>query len=210
MERLHGPGLPFARAMLAARTAHEWAHLAVDAGWVPCTVDDAVRVSRVAALAAEVEAVIAAAPPAIRGLTAPDLAQRAGASASVGESLAGIVLGRMPDYQANLVATRFLDPIEREVYVRHNVRALRHEYPPARLWPMLMRYLYEYQYLGFSGVQDRRRYLVSSTWFDRDFLASGALDEPAFDRLAARVAALCASYAIDPTRIRATTEVKGR
>ena len=38
MERLHGPPLPYARAMLGARTVHEWAHLAVEAGWVPRTV----------------------------------------------------------------------------------------------------------------------------------------------------------------------------
>lgn len=111
----------------------------------------------------------------------------------------------MPDYQANLVAMRFLDATEREVYVRHNVRALRHEYPPARLWPMLMRYLYEYQYLGFSRVKDRRGYLASSTWFDRDFFETGALEEAAFERLAACVARICACYAVDPTRIRLTS-----
>ncbi|MCW5891311.1 MAG: hypothetical protein KIT14_12275 [bacterium] len=32
MERLHGPPLPYARAMVAARAAHEWAHLADTAG----------------------------------------------------------------------------------------------------------------------------------------------------------------------------------
>jgi hypothetical protein len=202
MERLRGPGLPFARAMLAARTVHEWAHLAVDAGWVPRTVDDAGWQARVRALASDLERAVATAPPAIQALTAAERARLAAGGASVGEALTAIVLSRMPDYQANLVAMRILDPIEREVYVRHNVRSLRHEYAPARLWPMLVRYLYEYQYLGFSAVEDRRAFFLRSTWFGRDYLASGALDEPAFDRLAQHVAALCAAFTVDGRRIR--------
>jgi len=202
MERLHGPDLPFARAMLAARTAHEWAHLAVDAGWVPRVVDDATWEARVRAFATELDRAVAAAPSAIQARTAADRARLTAGGGSVGEALAGIVLGRMADYQANLVAMCLLDPVEREVYVRHNVRTLRHEYPPARLWPMLARYLYEYQYLGFSAVEDRHAFFVRSTWFDRDYFASGALDAPTFDRLAAHVAALCAAHAIDGARIR--------
>src|SRR5262249_49317322 len=117
-------------------------------------------------------------------------------------SLTDILLARVPDYQANLVARRFLTNDELEVYVRHNVRALRHEYPPARLWRMLIRYLYEYQYLAFSGVEDRRTYFVASTWFDRDFLATAALDDERFDRLTAAVAAICACYAVDESKFR--------
>ena len=65
IDRLHGPALPYARAMLGARTVHEWAHLAVDAGWVPLAVPAAELAQRVAALAARLEALIAAAPNAI-------------------------------------------------------------------------------------------------------------------------------------------------
>src|SRR4029077_20269193 len=64
MERLRGPALPFARAMLAARTMHEWAHLAVDAGWVRRSVDADGWRERVAALAA---ALGAGGPDAARG-----------------------------------------------------------------------------------------------------------------------------------------------
>ncbi len=202
MERLRGPSPPFARAMLAARTAHEWAHLAVDAGWVPRVVDAATYGARVRTLARALDGVVTAAPPAIRALTAADVAALAATAASVGEALAAIVVDRMPDYRANLVAMRVLDAVEREVYVRHNVRTLRPEYPPARLWPMLARYLYEYQYLGFSAVHDRRTYLARSTWLDRDVFETGVLDEPTFDRLADHVAALCACYAVDASRIR--------
>ena len=200
MERLRGPVLPYARAMLAARTVHEWAHLVVDAGWVPLVVAERERADRIAAFAAEMEAVIAAAPAAIRAITAPDVAELTASGEALGRGLARIVLDRMPDYQANLVARRFLADAEREVYVRHNVRALRHEFPPVRLWRMLARFLYEYQYLGFSAVDDARSYFLRSTWFDRDFLESGALDGASFDRLAARVAVLCDCYAVDASR----------
>lgn len=71
-------------------------------------------------------------------------------------ALTRLLLTRMPDYQANLIARRFLSVAEHETYVRHNVRTLRAQYPPARLWRMLIRYLYEYQYLGFSAVGDPR------------------------------------------------------
>jgi hypothetical protein len=200
MERLRGPALPYARAMLAARTVHEWAHLAVDAGWVPLVVGEREFADRIAAFAAAVDTTAAAAPAAIRALTAADVAQLTRGGESLGRVLARIVLDRVPDYRANLVGRRFLAEAEREAYVRHNVRSLRHEYPPARLWPMLARYLYEYQYLRFSAVGDARTYFLRSTWFDRDFLETGVLDDTSFDRLAACVAALCDGYAVDASR----------
>jgi hypothetical protein len=201
MERLRSPALPFARAMLAARTMHEWAHLAVDAGWVRRSVDADGWRERVAALAAAFDAVVAGAPTAVRAATADDVARLTADGSSVGAALAAVVEGRMPDYEANLVAMPLLAPLEREVYVRHNVRTLRLEYPPGRLWPMLARYLYEYQYLGFSGTTGRGTYFTRSTWFDDDFFRTGILGEATFHDLAARVAALCASYAVDETRI---------
>jgi hypothetical protein len=200
MERLRGPALPYARAMLAARTVHEWAHLVVAAGWVPLVVAADELRTRVEAFVAEVDGAVAAASPSVRALTATDTAELAASDGSVGRALARIVLDRMPDYRANLVAQRLLTPVELETYVRHNVRALRHEYPPARLWRMLARHLYEYQYLRFSAVDDARTYFLRSTWFDRDYLESGALDETRFDGLAACVAALCDCWAIDASR----------
>ncbi|TMA79040.1 MAG: hypothetical protein E6J72_12540 [Deltaproteobacteria bacterium] len=201
MERLRGPTLPYARAMLAARTMHEWAHLVDAAGWVPLVVTEADHRARVDAFAAAADAAVAAASTSIRALTAADVAELTASDGSVGRALARIVVERMPDYRANLVARRVLSPVELETYVRHNVRALRHEYPPARLWRMLARYLYEYQYLRFSGVDHARTYFLRSTWFDRDYLESGALDATRFDELAARVAALCDCWEIDPSRL---------
>jgi hypothetical protein len=203
MERLAGPPLPYGRHMLGARTAHEWAHLADRAGWVPRTVLAARFAELKAALAGELDAVIAAAPARVRELTRADVRELA-AGGSAGTALTRILLTRMPDYRANLVARRFMSEPERETYVRHNVRTLRPEYAPGRLWRMLVRYLYEYQYLGpglgSRAIADPRGYLADSTWFDADFFASGALDEPRFDALAEGVARLCACYALDESR----------
>jgi hypothetical protein len=156
---------------------------------------------RVATLAEQLEAIVAAAPEPTRRVAADDLAALMAAEAApAGAALARVLLRRMPDFQANLLAARYLDEAERETYVRQNVRALRAEYPPPRLWRMLVRYLYEFQYLRFTAVADRRTFFVRSTWLDADFFDRGVLDEATFGRLADAVAALCDCYAIDESR----------
>jgi hypothetical protein len=195
MERYCGPALPYARAMLGARTIHEWAHLAVDAGWVPCGAGDDELAARQSRLAALLDRVIATLPASMRTLTVQDVAAAGG-----GTGLARLFLARISDYQANVLARRFLDPVEMETYIRHNIRTLRFAYPPPQLFRMLIRYLFELQYLGFSGVRDARAFLVRSTWFDADFFATGVLDEERFAALADAAAALCACYAVDETR----------
>ncbi len=205
MDRLHGPPLPYAREMVAARTAHEWAHLADAAGWVPRTVAGDEYAGLRSALAGALDAAIAAAPAAIRRVTEDDLAALA-VEGCAGTGLARLTLTRMPDYRANLVARDFLGDAERETYVRHNVRSLRAEYPPPLLWRMLVRHLFEYQYLGsalgMTGVADARAYFLHSTFFADDFLATGVLDGDRFDVLAAAVARLCACHAVDRARLR--------
>jgi hypothetical protein len=211
MERLQGPPLPFEREMLGARTAHEWAHLADTAGCVPRTVSRERYRELRAELAAELDAAIAAAPAAARRATATDLAHL-GRDGSAGATLARITLTRMPDYRANLVARAFMTEAEREIYVRHNVRTLRGEYPAPLLWRMLVHYLFEYQYLGralgFTRVEDPRSFFLSSTWFADDFLATGVLDERRFDALADAVARLCACHAVDTSRLRLPTPTR--
>jgi hypothetical protein len=205
MERLHGPPLPYAQAMLGARTAHEWGHLADAAGWVPRHPGPGNFTELRASLAAELDAVLAGAPPRVRQLTRVDLAALS-AGRSPGTALARILVTRMPDWRANLVARRLMCDDERETYVRHNIRTLRPEYPPPALWRMLVRYLYEYQYLGpgLASLEPRARraFFVESTWFDRDFFASGILDESRFTALAEAVARLCACYTVDESRFR--------
>jgi hypothetical protein len=206
MERRSGPPLPYARAMLGARTAHEWAHLADAAGFVPRAATRERWAELKAALATELDATIAAAPPAIRAKIRTDLATLARDAVSPGHALTRILLTRMPDYRANLVARLFMSEEERETYVRQNIRTLRPEHPPARLWRMLVRYLYEYQYLGrdlaLTAIPDPRYYLWHSTWFVDDFVTTRVLAESRFDTLAAAVAHLCASYAVDKAQLR--------
>src|SRR6185503_9088192 len=110
----------------------------------------------------------------IRALTGADLAE-VGHRATPADGLARIFLARISDYQANLLAQRFLGRDEIETYVRHNIRTLRFTYAPPQLFRMLIRYLFELQYLGFSAVPDPKTFLVLSTWFDTDFFATGIL-----------------------------------
>jgi hypothetical protein len=199
MERLCGPALPYARAMLGARTVHEWAHVAVDAGWVPCVVGDRELAARQGRLAEALYRVIAAIPTAFRAMTAQDLAD-VGAGGPPAEGLARSFLARISDYQANLLAQRFLDRSEIETYIRHNIRTLRLRYAPPQLFRMVIRYLFEFQYLSFSAVVDALTFFVRSTWFDADFFATGVLDGPRFTELVEAGAAICSCYAIDEAR----------
>ena len=210
IERLQGPALPYARAMLGARTVHEWAHLAVDAGWVPQTASPARVADLIQALSDQLAMIIAAAPETIRRQTAADLAALAGeekpgrdAAPVAARALVRILVTRLPDYQANLLSQRFLNEAERETYIRQNIRPLRAAYPPEQLWRMLARYLAEYAYLGFSAVPDPASYFRCSTWFENEFVAPGILDARRFDALTAAVRELCTTYTVDDTRFRA-------
>jgi hypothetical protein len=210
VDRLHGPALPYARAMLGARAVHEWAHRAVAAGWVPLAVSAAAQAARHAALAAELDAVIAAAPENVRAAAADDLSALAASERlPAGAALTAVLVRRMSDFQANLLAARYLDPTELETYVRHNVRTLRGVYGPARLWRMLIRYLYEFQYLRFSSVPDRRTFFVRSTWFDADFFDTCVLDAARFDSLTAAVGAICDCYTVDESKFFTTEDHRG-
>jgi hypothetical protein len=204
IERLQSPALPYARAMLGARAVHEWAHLAVQAGWVPSRVTTDRLGALAHDLAEQLERVIADAPSATRQQTARDLTALQTAATTPGTALVHILMARMPDYQANLLLQRFSKEIERETYVRQNIRTLRPEYTPDQLWRMLARYLMEFQYLRFSAVTDPRTFFLTSTWFDSDFLASGIFDDSQFDGLTAAVARICATYAVDESRFRRT------
>lgn len=204
MERLSGPALPYARAMLGARVFHEWAHLADEAGWVPAIVDERELARRGAALAASLETAVAECSPRLREPSSRDLEEIRGGR-PVGEALAELLLARLPDYRANLVAGRFMSESERETYARHNVRTLRYEYPAARLWRLLIRYLYEYQYLlphlGLTVIDDAYGYFAACTAFDADFVATGALTEERFHEITAALSQVCEAYAVDTGRI---------
>jgi hypothetical protein len=205
LERLGGPALPYARLMLAARTAHEWGHLADAGGCVPRWASDEQWHTDRRALAALLDEVVRDAPATVRRLTVADERDLA-RDRPLGEVLVRVFTSRLPDYRANLVARHLLLPAERETYVRQNVRTLAPEYALAQCWRLLIRYLFEYQYLqpalGMTAVAEPFAFFVGSTWFDRDFFATGILDAERFTRLAAAAARLCASYAVDPTTLR--------
>lgn len=200
IERLAAPSVPYARAMLGARTIHEWAHLAVDAGLVPRTLDEASWQGLLADFATLLDETIARAPRPVRERCAPDLRalSRVG---SPGSALAAIYASRIPDYQSNLVGFPFLSLAERESYVRQNVRPLAREYRPEQLWRQLVRTLYEYQYLSFSHIPDPRRFFAGTTRLEHDFFTCGALDGGRFDALCEAARALCVAHAVDAIRV---------
>jgi len=205
MERLIGPALPYARAMLGGRAWHEWAHLADSASWVSLRVSEEREAELRAAFAERIEDAIAGAPHAVRAAAADDLSALAG-KRTPGLALAELLVRRLPDYRTNLVARRFMSTDEAETYVRHNIRTLRPDYAPTQLWRMLIRYLYEVQYLGtalgLSCVPDPHAYFVHSTHFYEDFLASGVMNEERFAELSKDVAQICACYEVDEIRFR--------
>lgn len=197
IERLQGPAIPYARAMLGARTLHEWGHLAVDAGWVPRSVDDAGWSARRRALAGALDERIASLPKPVATIVKPDVARLSQAASTPGQALVDIFERRLPDYQANLLAVRYQDDAEREAYVRQNIRPLRRDYEASDVLRMLIRYIYELQYLGFSEVQDARAYFLEMTWFEADYFETDALDEAGFDALSAAARSLCDAHRID-------------
>jgi hypothetical protein len=205
MERLHGPALPYEHAMVGARTAHEWAHLADAAGWVPRVAAPEDWATLRAEFAAAIEDAIAQAPPSVRSRSAADVAALADGR-PVGVGLGRVLVTRMPDYRANLVTRRLMSDVEAETYVRHNVRTLRQDYRPEEVWRLVLRYLFEYQYLqpalGLTAVDDPRTFFLWSTGLADDLFATGVLDEARFDALGAIVGRLCGCYAIDATKLR--------
>ena len=171
-----------------------------------CDVSEESFAELMAAFAEAVENTIADAPHSIRAAAGDDLRALAGEHAP-GMTLAELLVKRMPDYRANLVARRFMSASEAETYVRHNIRTLRPDYTPRQLWRMLIRYLYEYQYLGpalgLTAIHDPYAYFVYSTSFYEDFLAPGVLDQKGFSGLSEAVARLCSCYSVDEDRFRA-------
>lgn len=204
MERLAGPALPYEALMVGARTAHEWAHLADAAGFVPRTLSAEDWAALRGELASALDDAIAHAPAAIRSRTAADLAELADGRPT-GVALGRLLVTRMPDYRANLVARALMSDDEAETYVRHNVRGLGAQYAPQQAWRLLLRYLFEYQYvgpaLGLTRIADPRAFFVTSTGLADELFASGVVDEARFDDLAAIVGRLCAGHAIDRSKL---------
>jgi hypothetical protein len=207
MQRLREPGVPFERWMLGARTIHEWGHLAVEAGWVPVPEQ---RRGEHAAVQAELaqlfDSIVAESPAALRTHAATRLAELRARTGSAGQALVAQILGRMSDWQSNLLAQRYLSAEERETYVRNNVRPLLSELDSTQLFQALARYAFEYQYLAFSSSPAPRAVFLASTWFSEQFLARGVLGESRLEELLDGVGRLCRCHELDASRFRWAAE----
>jgi hypothetical protein len=193
--RVKEPAPPFERAMLAARTVHEWGHAAVDQGWVRVPEE---HLSAHAATRGELVELLTSvwrdAPASLVLFARADVDR----PPSAGETLVRALEGRMMDFQVNLLAARYLGPLELATYVRNNVRCLAREYGPAGHFHLLARYAYEAQYLRFLGPLERLDYLAKSAWLEHQFVISRAISGERLARLFDLTARWCDGYAIDP------------
>jgi hypothetical protein len=201
MNRCLEPSAPYERLMLGARTMHEWGHLAVDAGWVHLPESRRSEHARaLVAFADALEDIVSHAPNELASVRDEELALTGADSLGVG--LRDVVLERMPDYMANVLARELLPSEEMETYVRQQVTTLVQE----DLGPFgqLARYAYELQYMTLSGVDDPMAYFFESTWFREMFIEPGIVTRERFETLVEAMRAICACYAIDDAAIQLT------
>jgi hypothetical protein len=196
------PAPPFHRRLLAARVAHEWGHLAHEAGWI--RVAPARRAAYRAAtdeLARAYDEVVRALPDRVAAEAREELAAMGARDArDAGPALARATLARIGDWAANLFSRRICAPEELEAYVRVNVR----HHLSEGLGPlqMLVRHAIEAQYLSLGGDADRLGYFFETSWFAPLFI-----DSAVFSRTSARAvfdatARACACYELDDARFR--------
>jgi hypothetical protein len=194
--RLREPSPPYERPMLAARTLHEWGHLAADGGLVPVPAElGAEHQEARAALAALFEGVWSGATDRMREIGREELARLGARGKRAGDALVDFLLTRISDYQANLVARRFLDEVELETYVRNNVATLVQE----KIGPLaqLTRYAYEMQYLRLAKIGDPVGWLLDSTWLRERLVAPGLCTEQQVRAIFDAVARLLATYRVE-------------
>lgn len=201
MQRLLEITPPFERLMLGARAIHEWGHLFVDSGGVPVAPDAlATHAARLQRCAALYEEILAAAPTTVQRIAATSLHELRQGDEGAGEALARLTLARMEDFQANLMAQRFLPAAEMETYVRNNHRSHVHDYPREAYFQRLARYVYEYQYLRFSAMADPESYFLKTTWFSEQYLHNQVLSWERAQALIRCVSEICDCYQVDEER----------
>jgi hypothetical protein len=187
---------PFHRWLLGARTAHEWGHLAADAGLVrlaPGRRDE--HDAALVELASLLDRVILAAPEAFREQVEDQFAARESGQ-TVGQAMVALQMQRIGDYKSNVLAREVLPVEEMESYVRANVRSLAAE--PHSFLGKLARYAYEFQYLGLSKMEDPRHYFYSTTWFLDNYVTTGVLSREDADHMLDLMATVCACYELEP------------
>lgn len=201
--RLQEPSPPFERLMLGARTLHEWGHLAAESGWIGVQEANKTHYDECrAALVACLEGLHASASATVRAATAMEM-EHLRASSQSGNPfrfLVKLMITRSEDYQANLLAQRFLRPAEMETYLRHNVYSLVTETDTTGVYARLLRYAYQFQYLRLSRIDHPLAFFLSSTWFPEEYFRRGILNEAQFQELLDRVGDLCDCYTIDESK----------
>lgn len=199
--RLFEPSPPFERFMLAARTIHEWGHLAAESGWI--AVPEARRAERKALrgqLEALLETIHAEAPPAVRARAAREVDALVRRSGRLGSALVKGLMARIEDYQSNLLARRFLSADEMDTYVRNNVSAHLDEYSHEAVFGQLTRHAYEIQYLRLSRIPAPLDWFRASTWFEARFVRTGIVTMARFEELVDLIGRICDLYAVDESR----------
>jgi len=201
---LHQPGVntkqegapPFHQWLLGARIGHEWGHLAADADMIRIPADKQRRHDEaLTELAALLDTIVDRAPQGLRDKTREHFASRP-VGKSIGEAMVDMQMRRIGDYKSNVLAHALLPIEEMESYVRVNVRPLAGE--QGNFLGKLARYAYEFQYLGFSRIEDPKRYFFTSTWFANNYIDTGILSREEADRLLDLMGEVCTSYVLAP------------
>ena len=201
--RLVEPAPAYERLMLGARTMHEWGHLSAESDWI--SVPEAAKAKREALraeLAALIDSLHASAPAHVRSATAVEIEQLRATSktGSPGRLLVKMMLVRSEDFQANLLAKRYLRTAEMETYIRNNVYSLVTESDTTGVYARMLRYAYQYQYLRLSRIDDPMDFFLKSSWFAEHYYRPGVLSEEQFRRVIDLVGGLCGCYAIDESK----------
>lgn len=192
-------GPPMHRRLLAARTIHEWGHLAEAAGWIgPRPGAEEELALAEAEVAERFDALVRAAPAAFAAAVHEEIASL-GWDGAPGELVVRLHRGRMSDYASNLLARHYLRPDELEAYVRSNV--VSHEGEGLGPLRVLARYALEAQYLRLGVLSDPWCYLAESTWLRPLYLDAGLVDADRMRALLDATARVCATQWIDPGAI---------
>jgi hypothetical protein len=199
--RLWEASPPYERWMLAARTAHEWGHLAAESGWVRIPPQRAEEHRRhLARLADLFERIHHQAPSQIKDRLAGETARLEATAGSVSRALLEAMQLRIEDYMANLVARKFLSADEMDTYVRNNVYSHRPDFKAGKVYLQLIRLAYEFQYLGLARIDDPMDWFLKSTGFTDQFISSGLIRAGDFETLTDTVAAICGCFEIDHSK----------
>jgi hypothetical protein len=200
IDALHEQAPPYHRWLLAARTVHEWGHVAVDAGLAGLDPNRQAEHDDALAQAGEIfQAIIDAAPAAASDGLAEELAGRP-ADQTLGQALARVQLGRIDDYLANMIMRALIEPEPVEAYIRANVHTLFGQ--PGCLLRRLARYAYEFQYLGLSRMAQPGDYFLTSTWFREEYINTGICRLDQIEHIFELTARAFACYRIDATKFR--------